>query len=137
MDGSQPRTITLESGAGLLDARALWASIVGPQRLAMARRTPVTLRNNETASIYKNLGGSDVYVLVGVALPFPAPTKPLAVAFGYEDQIGFNTGLPVLLTDSQVNFTFTQLLMPGEQLFAQIMNPAVAQQNVVVATAMF
>jgi hypothetical protein len=137
MDGSQTRVITLESGNGLLDARALWASIVGPQRLAMAQRKPVTLKLGETVMIAKNLGGSDVYVLCGVSLPFPAPTKPLAVVFGYEEQLGFNTGLPILLTDSQTNFTFTQLLLPGEQLFAQITDPAVASQNVVVSTVMF
>ena len=80
---------------------------------------------------------SDAYVLVGVALPFNAPVKPLHIVFGKEDQLGFNSGLPVLLTDNQINWNFTQLLMPGEQLFAQIMDAAVAQQNVVVASAMF
>ena len=129
--------ITLDSGAGLLDARALWASIVGPQRLAMSQKKPVSLRNDTTVEIYKNLGASNAYVLVGVALPFNAPVKPLHIVFGKEDQLGFNSGLPVLLTDNQLNWNFTQLLMPGEQLFAQIMDAAVAQQNVVVASAMF
>ncbi len=129
--------ITMQSGQGLLDARALWASIVGPQRLAMAPRKTVALLNDTTAEIAKNLGASDAYVLVGVSLPFNAPTNPLAVVFGKEEQLGFNTGLPVLLTDNQINFTFTQLLLPGEQLFAQIMDPAVARQNAVVSTVMF
>lgn len=129
--------ITMDSGAGLLDARAMWAAFVGPQRLAMGARKPVTLRNDKTSEIFKNLGASEAYVFIGVSLPFNAPTNPLSVVFGKDEQLGFNTGLPVQLTNNQVNYTFTQLLLPGEQLFAQIMDPAVTQQNVVVAAAMF
>ena len=129
--------ITIESGEGLLDARALWASIVGPQRLAMAQKASVKLFNGKSAQIFKNLGASAAYVLIGVALPFNAPVKPLNTVFGTGEGLGFNTGLPVVLTDNQLNWSFTQLLLPGEQLFAQIMDGAVQNQNVVVAATMF
>lgn len=131
-----PPIFELDGGRGLLSARAIWASVVGPQRLAMAARKPVVLTNTAPSQIYKSLGASDGYVLIGVALPFNAVPNPLTVVFGTDDQLGFNTGLPVRLTDNQLNWAFTQLLLPGEQLFAQIMG-ATLKQNVVVAAAIF
>ena len=136
--GDQQPPVELDPGTGLLSFRALWASIVGPHRLAMAARKVVTLNNTSAAEIYKSLGASKGYVLVGVALPYNANTNPLQVVFGTDDQLGFNTGLPVRMIDSMLpNFAFTQLLLPGEQLFAQIMDVNVAEQNVVVAAAIF
>lgn len=137
MAGAQK--ITLESGAGLLDARALWASVVGPQRLAMAARKAVTLLNTEAVEVYKNLGASDAYVLVGIALPAePGGLSSLQVILGKEDQLGFNAGWPVLVFPTgQPVYQVSQLLLPGEQLFAQIADPAVAQQNIVVAAVTF
>jgi len=128
--------IELVSGKGLLDARALWASIVGPQRLAMAQKTVAKLVNTNAVEIFKNLGASNAYVLVGVGLPFSASMATLNVVFGRDEQLGTNSGYPQLLTKSPVNFAFTQLLLPGEQLFCQITD-AVAQQNAVVAAVMF
>lgn len=137
MDGDRIKRISLDSGAGLLDARAIWASIVGPQRLAMSQRTSVRLSSTQTREVFKSLGAANAYVLVGVGLPFDAPVNPLQVVFGKDDQLGSNTGLPIRLTDSVVSFTFTQLLLPGEQLYAQIMDIAVVEQNIIVASAMF
>lgn len=138
-DGSKiPSFLEVDEGVGLLGARALWASIVGPQRLAMSPRKAVKLVNGEPAEIYKSLGASRGYVLVGVALPFNAPVNPLTIVFSRDDSaLGFNQGLPVKLTDNQVNWNFTQLLLPGEQLFAQIMGAVVTEQNVVVSAAIF
>lgn len=138
-DGTRGRpVIETKPGLGLLSAEAYWASVVGPQRLAMAARKPVPLNNTAGTEIYKVLGASNGYVLVGVALPFNFP-NPLQVAFGTDEQLGFNTGWPFTLIGNQNAhiFQFTQLLLPGEQLFAQIMDPAVPKQNVVVAAAIF
>lgn len=134
-----PPILELDAGRGLLSARAIWASVVGPQRLAMSPRKAVKLTNTEGAEIYKALGAANGYVLVGVALPFNASPNPLTVVFGRDQELGFNQGLPVRLTDNQLNWAFTQLLLPGEQLFAQIMtNPGPPIfQNVVVAAAIF
>ena len=139
MDGDRKELVaTILSGRGLLDIRALWAAIVGPQRLAISQRTTVGLRNDSPIEISKNLGVSNCYLLIGVATPHNLPA--LNVVFGREDQgLGQNTGWPItLLPASQGSmFQFTQLIAPGEQLFAQIMDPAVPQQNVVVAAAVF
>jgi hypothetical protein len=135
MDGAR---IELVSGAGLLDARAMWASIVGPHRLAMAPRKPVTMFLDRTIELVKNLGASDVYVFAGVALPFNSPTNPLAVLFDKNEETGFNNGLPgVLVPQVNMSFSFMQLLLPGEQLYGRIVSPGVATQNVVVSTVMF
>jgi hypothetical protein len=103
----------------------------------MSQRTSVRLSSTQTREVFKSLGAANAYVLVGVGLPFDAPVNPLQVVFGKDDQLGSNTGLPIRLTDSVVSFSFTQLLLPGEQLYAQIMDMAVAEQNIIVASAMF
>jgi len=128
--------IEMVSGKGLLDARALWASIIGPQRLAMAQKSVAKLINTGATEITKNLGASNAYVFVGVGLPFSASMATLNVVFGRDESLGTNSGYPQLLTKSPTNFAFTQLVLPGEQLFCQITD-AVAQQNVVVSAVMF
>ena len=135
--GTIEQLIEVLHGNGMLSLRAYWASVVGPQRLAMATRRVIELTTSDTARIYGNLGTADAYVFVGVSLPFNAPVNPLTVVFAKEDKTGFNTGLPVRLTDNQVNYGFTQLLLPGEELFCQIMGGNIEKQNVVVATAVF
>lgn len=140
-----PLQIELSSGKGLLDARALWASIVGPQRLAVTRSKSVQLTQDSGTVIYKNLGSADGYVFVGVALPISAPTNPLNVIFGTSDQLGINAGAPYVL-NSQMGgggygpSGFMQLLLPGEQLYGQIVHPGLAvgfTQRVVVAAVTF
>jgi hypothetical protein len=131
-------TISLTHGRGLLGIRALWASIIGPNRLAMSQRKAVTLKLNEAVLIAANIATADSIMFVGVALPQNSPVNPLQAIFSRDDQLGRNTGLPVRLVD-QVNqsWSFMQVLLPGEQLFAQITDNAVQSQNVVVATAVF
>ena len=135
--GTVEKLIEILHGDGMLSLRAYWASVVGPQRLAMAARKIVKLKASDTAQIYGGPGSANAYVLVGVALPFNAQVNPLPVVFAREDKTGFNTGLPVRLTDNQVNYGFTQLLCPGEELFCQIMDGNITEQNVVVAMAVF
>lgn len=137
MAGNLESVVELLAGRGQLSLRAYLACVVGPQRLAMAVRKVVELTNKDTAQIYRNSGAGDAYVLVGVALPFNAQVNPLKVVFAKEDKTGFNTGLPIILTDNQINFGFTQLILPGEDLYCQIMGAPIASQNVVVAAAVF
>ncbi len=143
MDGQQP-PFSLEtfSGEGLASLRALWASIVGPHRLAIARSKSVQLRQDAPAEIYKNMGAADGYVMVGVALPVNAPTNPLSVVFGDNgDMLGINASAPYILTSQMGGggfgpSGFMQLLLPGEQLYAQIVDTGIAAgttQRVVVA----
>lgn len=143
MNGQQTPPFSLEtfSGRGLADARALWAAIVGPHRLAIARSKSIELRQDAGGEIYKNIGAADGYVLVGVALPISAPTNPLNVIFGDSDQLGINASAPFVL-NSQMGgggfgpTGFMQLLLPGEQLYAQIVDTSItsgATQRVVVA----
>lgn len=131
--------LVMESGKGLLDARALWASLVGPYRLAMAQRTSIELFSDRAIDVAKNLGVSDVYLFVSVSLPNDAAVNPLSAIFGREDTLGTNTGSPILLTNQAGIHvaSFMQLLLPGEQLFGQITNLAVASQRVVVSAVMF
>jgi hypothetical protein len=135
----QDLRITLESGEGLLDARALWASIVGPHRLAMGSRRAVTLRRDQPTLIAENIGRADAYVFVGFALPFGAAVGTLPVIFSRDSEMGNNNAIPAsaqpVVTGSLTGTT--QILLPGEQLFGQIADPAIDGQNIVVAEVVF
>lgn len=133
--------ITIEHGDGTLDIRALFAATVGPHRFAFAQRQSVVLEQAQGIKLAENIGSADSYALVGVALPRNAPVNPLSVMFSSDETMGFNTAIPARLVDSmssgQTVFGFYQILMPGDQLFGQISDPAVQKQNVVVAMVMF
>jgi len=131
-------------GAGLLSAKALWAGIVGPHRLAMSQRVTVALTNTDPRLIFKNLGAADAVVFVGVSLPGNYNGNPIVTAFSRDDAIGANTGAPGTLVTQMGGgglsvSGFMQILLPGEQLFAQIVDPTFAggEQNVVVASVAF
>jgi hypothetical protein len=145
MDGQERMIIELTHGRGLLDARALWASIVGPHRLAMTTKRTVELRVDRAVEIARNIGLADAFVFVGVSLPANAPTIPLLILTGQEETLGESTSGSQVLTNQMGGGAFApsgfmQLLQPGEQLFAQINDPAVAAgftQRVVVAAVTF
>ena len=141
MDNQKNMLLEITDIPGLGNARALWASIVGPYRLAMATKTPVRLNANNGVLIKKNIGAGQGYVLVGVALPITAVVSPLAVIAGDSEQLGTNSGTPQIITrhmggGGQSVAGFMQLLLPGEQLFAQIVDPAftASEQQVIVAS---
>ncbi len=144
MGGPAPFQVQFTSGKGLLDARALWASVVGPHRLALASKRSVILRVDQSVEIYKNIASADAYVFIGVALPVNAGTNPLRIVAGEDSEsLGFNNGTPQIL-NSQMGgggygaSGFMQLLQPGEQLYAQINEPGFAgTQSVVVAAVTF
>lgn len=133
-----------DEGSGLLSAKVLWAGIVGPHRLAMARRTSLRITNTEARSIYKNLGAAEAVVFVGVSLPGNYQGNPIITAFGSSDMLGANTGSPGTLVTQMGGgglsvSGFMQILLPGEQLYAQIVDPTFGggEQNVVVANVTF
>jgi hypothetical protein len=146
MDGGQ-MIQQLLSGQGLLEARVLWASLVGPHRLAMAQGRSVTLQQGETTEIYKNLGAADAVAFVGVSLPSDgnAPGASVQTLFSGQDNLGVNTSIPVSLSQVMIGGTFfpigfTQILTPDEQLFAQLNDTALganATQRVVVKVVIF
>jgi hypothetical protein len=143
MDG-QGFQLRLDAGEGLLSARALWAALVGPHRLAMAQAKSVELFQQRTIEITKILGAADAYVFVGVALPASMPIgTAIPALFSRDSETGENTGMPTILTPTMPGmnvFTngFAQLLQPGEQLYGKLaMTSPVASQRVVVAKAMF
>ena len=142
MDDRKNMLLEITDVVGLGNARALWASIVGPYRLAMADKKSVRLTPDNGVQLYKNIGAAEGYVLVGVALPIGAPINPLAIIAGDGEQLGTNSGTPQILTNQMGGgglsvSGFMQLLLPGEQLYAQIVDPAFppnTTQQVVVAS---
>lgn len=140
MDGQQ---IQLDAGSGLLSARALWAALVGPHRLAMAQGTSVQLSQQNIAEVAKNMGSADAFVFVGVALPANTAIGTVIPAiFSRESEPGENTGMPTILTPAMPGMNifngFSQLLQPGEQLYAKLATTSpVTVQRVVVSKVMF
>ena len=67
MDDRKNMLLEITDVVGLGNARALWASIVGPYRLAMADKKSVRLTPDNGVQLYKNIGAAEGYVLVGVA----------------------------------------------------------------------
>jgi hypothetical protein len=132
----------MDEGRGLLSARALWASIVGPQRLAMTEHTTKLLTLDNPEEIFSNIGAADAYVFIGVCLPINSVLAAVSVLFSRNDALGFNTSAPFVLNrvmgSGQVA-GFMQLLQPGEQIYGQVVDPAVgpAGQRVVVAAVTF
>jgi hypothetical protein len=111
------------TGKGLLDARALWASIVGQQRLAMGAKQSFVVKANQSVKIGDNIGAADAYVLLGVAGTETTPGTPTFVLFSKDDIIGEGSGIPYMFGifgASPAPPPFTQLLLPGEQLFVQL-----------------
>jgi len=132
----------LDEGRGLLSARALWASIVGPQRLAMTEQISKLLLPEQPVELFSNIGAADAYVFIGVCLPVNSLLATVSVLLSRGDVLGFNTAAPFLLNrvmgSGQVA-GFMQLLQPGEQIYGQVVDPAVgvAGQRVVVAAVTF
>ena len=133
-----------DQGRGLLDARALWAAQVGPQRLAMARTASVVVTAADSVKITKNLGASDAYVFVGVSLPATSPAPFISMWLSREEALGDNSSAPFLITTQMgahggvgVIGGFTQLLQPGEDLYAQLVTGGPVRQRVVVAAVVF
>lgn len=121
------------SGQGLLDARAIWASIVGPQRFAMGAKRTFVLKSTETLKIGDNIAVAGVYVLIGVQAVDQA--NNLIGLFSKDDNIGQGSGFPVVLAGPGFSATpFTQLLLPGEQLFAQLSPELVANNPRVIVS---
>jgi hypothetical protein len=132
MDGGPklPFGLDLDRGQGLLGARALWAGVVGPSRLAMAKGSSLQLGRDRPTEIAKNLGAADAVMFVGVSLAMPDDTQTAVqfqqagALFGGDNQLGRNASMPTILLPSmpgyQFAFGFTQILMPGEQLYGQL-----------------
>lgn len=147
-DGSQPGAglpfeIELARGKGLLDARALWASVVGPHRLAAAKGSSVQLSNSRAEEVARNMGASDALMFVGVALPGANPAAaPVSILFSRMEMLGVNASAPFNVNGQMGGggfgqTGFMQLLLPGEQLFAQIAPGGPAALAVVVAQVQF
>ncbi len=143
MGAAEEVLLKMVSGRGLLDARALWASQVGPLRLAMAQSRSVTLTQEGPTEIYKSMGTADAYVFVGVSLPADDPAITVPTIFSQSDSLGTNSSVPIALAPAMIGGTFfpvgfSQLLMPGEQLFAQLTPAApVTTQRIVVSAVVF
>ena len=140
--------IQLFSGRGNLDARALWASIVGRYRLAHGEKKVVTLATAKGVQLVaRNIGSAGVYQMVGVSLPAGAPVDPVPVVFSSQSSTGTNTGIPVRLTAAMGQQdagspvvgggSYMAVLQPGDELYAIVAPGGPASLKLVVSQVSF
>jgi hypothetical protein len=140
--------IQLFSGRGNLDARALWASIVGRYRLAHGEKSFKQLSLAKgSIQVARNIGSAGVYQLVGISLPAGAPVDPVPVVFSSQSITGTNTGIPVRLTAAMGQQdvggpvvgggSYMAVLQPGDELYAVIAPGGPATLSLVVTQVSF
>lgn len=122
-------TVSTEAGLGNLSAKAYFASIVGPRRVALGSRKKFTLVNDIPVRLIGNTGiqgsqGAACFVSVTL-VPGQAATL---VLFGSDENPSDDNGVPeVLSTATSGVLRFQAALSPGEQLFAAL--PSTAPPN--------
>lgn len=139
--------IEMLSGQGNLDARVLWAALAGKYRVAHGEKKAYTVQQNNAIQIANNFARRGVYMFVGVSLPLGAATNPVSMLFSSEERIGFNTSVPVRLTDSMgqgdvgapavSGGAFFAILQPEDQLFAQLPAGALTSAQILVSRVSF
>lgn len=115
---------TLEAGKGIMDIRALIASIVGPHRLPHGTMTSHVLDvgKAEGVKIGDNIAVADCISFLGIALEQTADDEPEEGRPGLlsttDIASGVSSSWPVFFFPSANSHKLTALLLPGEQLFA-------------------
>ncbi len=116
--GDLDKIISLISGKGILDIRALIANVVGPSRLPMGGKSTYQLKTMEPTQLATNIAAADAYVLLGIAAESGQDPSGAPGLLGYEGQLGKNSW-PVQFLPSGNIYPIVTLLLPGEELFGQ------------------
>lgn len=131
-------TVKTEPGEGNLSAKAYFASIVGPRRVALGSRRKITLTNDNPVRLVGNSGikgrnGEACFVSVSLV---PGQTAEL-VLFGSDENPSDDNGIPeTLSTAASGVLRFQAVLNAGEQLYAALPStaPAGSSVSIVVST---
>ena len=125
-------------GTGETNVRVFIAAIVGPKRLAHGMQQSFRLERGKTLKIAGNKSNSRQAAYCAVALRQGA-TAPgsAAVLFDSGQAMGAANSVPAVLiqsaTQSQLS-PFEAVLLPNDQLYAQLVDPAVNELDVIVST---
>jgi hypothetical protein len=132
-----------DPGSGNLNLRAYIASLVGPRRIAHARRTVYRVHDNKATQIAKNGSGTKSVFYVEAWTPQQAGGGGLVnfLFSNSQDAVG-ETGVAVSAVPGQiVSLTnYRAILLPGENLYVQLGPQAVGvlpPQPLVVAEVHF
>ena len=116
--GDLDKIISLISGNGILDIRAVIANVVGPSRLPMGAKSTYQLKTMEPTQIATNIATADAYVLLGIAAESGQDPSGASGLLGYEGQLGKNSWPVQFLPNGNI-YPIVTLLLPGEELFGQ------------------
>lgn len=112
--------LRFKPGEGNLQLALLFASIVGPLRIAHGVKRAVRLEKDEAKKVSNNSSASRHVLYVTLYLPISDENK-LLLTVGGEDTPGDNSGLPVELAPRiglEGGVGFSAVLLPGETLYA-------------------
>ena len=131
-------TVRTEPGEGNLSAKAYFASIVGPRRVALGSRKKITLTPDTPVRLVGNTGikgkfGEACFVSVTLV---PDQTAAL-ILFGSDENPSDDNGVPEVLSTAATGvLRFQAVLNAGEQLFAALPStaPAGSSVSIVVST---
>jgi len=124
-------SVKTDPGEGNLSAKAYYASIVGPRRVALGSRRKFTLTNSQSQKLASNTGiqGARGVCFVNVTL-VPGQTAEL-ILFGSDENPSDDNGVPrVLSTATSGVLEFQAALSPGEMLYAALPSTAAANSSV-------
>jgi len=106
-------------GRGNLDLRMLFASIIGPRRLAFGAKSTIKVSEQTPTLIARNNQGTHPwFVAVSLSIDIAGPIK---ILFSNGPVLDKGSAIPILLTNNtgQSGSTFETTLGPGDELFAQ------------------
>ena len=125
-------------GTGETNVRVFIAAIVGPKRLAHGMQQSFRLQRGQSVKVAGNKSNSKQAAYCAVSLRQGA-TAPgtAAVLFDSGQSMGAANSVPAVLiqsaTQSQLS-PFEAVLLPNDQLYAQLVDGAVAEVDVLVST---
>jgi hypothetical protein len=117
----KPTIIDTIPGMGNLDARMLWAAVVGPMRVCHGTDKTLNLAANTPVQVASNPAPSDRVMFVGVSLPIGA-AGPAPLVFSRTSDVLGAANVPAVLEPrigAPAGISFQAVLAPGEELYVQ------------------
>lgn len=124
-------------GTGETNIRALLASLIGPFRVAHGTHQSYRLQRGTPVLVGGNKSNAGQAAYCAFALRQGQGGVNAAVLFNSSSSMGAATTVPTVLAEAMgptVFFAFSAILLPNDQIYAQLVDAALAQIDLVVST---
>lgn len=135
-----------DPGQGNLNLRAFFASVMGPYRTVSGRRSVRRVTGGSSEEVVKNEAPGGVEAIyVEIWLPNSLQAAGRRILFSSSEgmgEIGDYVVLGAIIPGVQSVDRYHAVLLPGEQLFAQVLsdaagNPVIGQTSLIVSKVTF